>query len=34
MFEIIGLLILVLMVTMNLIQLRGDKKRAAAHSGV
>ena len=33
-FTLLFLLILVLMVTMNLIQLRGDKKRAAAHSGV
>ena len=32
-FTLLFLLILVLMVTMNLIQLRGDKKRAAAHSG-
>ena len=30
-FTLLFLLILVLMVTMNLIQLRGDKKRAAAH---
>lgn len=32
-FTLLFLLILVLMVTMNLIQLRGDRKRAAAHSG-
>ena len=32
-FTLLFLLILVLMVTMNLIQLRGDRKRAAAHRG-
>ena len=32
-FTLLFLLILVLMVTMNLIQLGGDRKRAAAHSG-